>query len=90
MVIREKNIQPAAHAARKKATKTGTPCQGYTGLPCPVGYKYGSLALQGGGWAKDRQPFTLREYLTLREINCDLGAGRLIGTDLGSVKRLIR
>jgi hypothetical protein len=36
--------------------------------PCPVGYKYGGLAIQGEGWATDRQLFTLKKYITVREL----------------------
>jgi len=39
---------------------------GIAGLPSPVGYRYGGLALQVGGWVTGLQPITITK-LTVRK-----------------------
>jgi hypothetical protein len=54
------------------------------GLPCLGLHKYGGLALQVGGWATGRQPFTVKK-LIFRKTKL-WPRNRLSGIDLGSGK----
>ena len=88
-VVTGERIVPLQPMQVVKGDQNGYPVSGGTaGPPCPGGYKYVGLALQFGGWATGRQPFTAKNLLG--NLNCDPGTGRLSGIDLASGKGLMR